>query len=124
MVLVGVWLTLLWRIVSRHSDLRKRTLAASIASVLTIRSLLSVFISTGVWPISEIPFPFLSYGVRLMMIDGFLLALLLVLNRDCEGLPQERRSVALMQMAIWAFLIFCAGILLGVFFGYPGRFLV
>ena len=124
MVLVGAWITLLWRIVGRQSDLRMRTLAASIASVLTIRSLLSVFISTGLWPVSGIPFPFLSYGVRVMMIDGFLLALLLVLNRDCEGSPQERRSVVLIQMAVWAFLILCGGILLGVFLGYPGRFSV
>lgn len=121
MVLAGVWLTLIWRIVGRQWDLNKRTLAASIASVMTIRTLVSIFISTGIWPISGVQFPFLSFGVRLMVIDGFLLGVLLLLSRDDEGLSQER-PVLLIQRGVVVFLVFCAGILLGVFLGCPGRF--
>jgi len=81
MGLMGVLLTWAWSVVARQTQTRRRALAAGCAAVLTMRSLLHLAINFEVVALMTMPFPFVTYGWWLLLLDGLLVGVLLSLNR-------------------------------------------
>lgn len=79
--LVGILFTCAWRIVARQSDLRDQVAAAGCVAVLTAQPLLHIAVNLGLLPTMESHFPFLSYGPKLVLLDGLLVGLLIAFNR-------------------------------------------
>lgn len=140
LILLGLLLTLAWRVVARQGRLENRALAAGCAAALTVRPLLHVAMNTGLWPIMPMPAPFLSYGLVFMLFDSLLLGVLVVLDRSAtrrqrlvtdspsrsneDGKENDeahfsRWPVTLVQVAIWMLLALFVSRLVWIVFGDP-----
>ncbi len=87
-----------FKIAHECSDRFGQLLGVGISVSVFIYAILNMYVVTGLFPVTGLPLPFLSYGGSAMVVNGFAVGVLLNLSRRRVN---TRRDVP-MQWAVWA----------------------
>lgn len=94
-VVSGLFLVLALRglkIASECSDRFGQLLGVGIASSIFVYAMLNMFVATGLFPVTGLPLPFLSYGGSALVVNAFGVGVLLNLSRRCARSARPARS--------------------------------
>jgi cell division protein FtsW len=80
------------RIAHDCSDRFGQLLGTGIASSIFVYAGLNMFVATGLFPVTGLPLPFLSYGGSAMVVNAFAVGILLNLSRRRSTSPRRARS--------------------------------
>jgi cell division protein FtsW (lipid II flippase) len=87
LIFAGFLVVAAWQVVRRCQEgSQEKALAVACAAALAVPGFLHVGVCLSVLPTFDVHFPMLSYGPRLLLLDGFLVGLLISLGR---GAPSE-----------------------------------
>jgi cell division protein FtsW len=64
-----------------------------IASSVFVYAALNMYVATGLFPVTGLPLPFLSYGGSALVVNAFSVGVLLNLSRRFPGSRRGTRSV-------------------------------
>jgi cell division protein FtsW len=80
------------KIASECSDRFGQLLGVGIASSVFVYAVLNMFVATGMFPVTGLPLPFLSYGGSALVVNAFAVGVLLNLSRRCARSARPARS--------------------------------
>lgn len=66
----------------RSPDPYSRLLAASFSAMFSLQALLNIAVVTGLWPVTGVPLPFISYGGTSILCSFLIIGLLLRIQRE------------------------------------------
>jgi cell division protein FtsW len=81
-----------FRIASACSDRFGQLLGVGIASSIFVYAALNMLVATGLFPVTGLPLPFLSYGGSALVVNAFAVGVLLNLSRRRSSSPRQVRS--------------------------------
>ena len=81
------------RIAHGCSDRFGQILGVGIASSVFVYAALNMYVATGLFPVTGLPLPFLSYGGSALIVNAFCVGVLLNLSRRFPGSRRGTRSV-------------------------------
>jgi cell division protein FtsW len=79
------------RIAHDCSDRFGQLLGVGIAASIFVYAGLNMFVATGLFPVTGLPLPFLSYGGTAMLVNAFAVGVLLNLSRRRSSSPRQAR---------------------------------
>jgi cell division protein FtsW len=82
------------RVSQSSGDRFGEMLVLGIGCSIFVYAILNMFVATGLFPVTGLPLPFLSYGGSALVVNAFSLGIVLnVSKRGCERSPSRPRSV-------------------------------
>jgi cell division protein FtsW len=81
------------RIAHECSDRFGQLLGVGITASVFVYAALNMYVATGLFPVTGLPLPFLSYGGSALIVNAFSVGVMLNLSRRMTGTQRRARPV-------------------------------